>query len=117
MNVGSGKALLGLLVLAAVVACAPMPKPTATPGAAMADDFARMRYERAVQMRERWTGHLFADLVTEMGRSGESMTAPNSQGRTRSAVVFGVNDSRSGCIDAFVVINGEEPIIQNYYCR
>tara|TARA_R110001583_G_scaffold190040_1_gene353941 strand:+ start:1543 stop:1809 length:267 start_codon:yes stop_codon:yes gene_type:complete len=79
--------------------------------------FASFRQERELLMRERWTGRLYADLVAEMGWGGNSMTTPSAPGETRSAVTFGVNDPISGCVDSFVVINGDEPIINTYYCR
>ncbi len=79
--------------------------------------YANFRHDREVLMRSRWTGRLYVDLVADMGRDGVSMTTPDSSGQTSSAVIFGINDPISGCVDSFVVINGDEPIIEDYYCR
>lgn len=81
------------------------------------DYYAKFRHDREELMRARWTGRLYVDLVAEMGREGVSMTMPSGGGQTNSAVIFGINDPVSGCVDSFVVLNGDEPIIENYYCR
>ncbi len=106
---GWGFKVVAMAVLS--VGCAQLPVPEAS------GSFASVRQEREAQMRARWAGHLYAELVAEMGREGASMTTPNAQGEPRSAVIFGVNDPLSGCVDSFVVINGDEPLIGNYYCR
>lgn len=107
----TGWGLKAVAVATLSMGCAEVPAPE------LADSFASVRQEREAQMRERWAGRLYADLVAEMGRTGESMTVPSKRGETRSAVVFGINDPLSGCVDSFVVINGDEPIIGDYYCR
>lgn len=94
-----------------LMSCTWVPKPETT------DSFASARQSREAQMRERWEGHLYAELVKEMGRTGKSMSVPNKWGESRSVIVFGINDPLSGCIDSFGVINGNEPIIDNYSCR
>ncbi|MEH6472386.1 MAG: hypothetical protein V7752_14145 [Halopseudomonas sp.] len=116
MNRGSIARLTALTLIVSVVlvwaeGCAPVSQTEKT------DFYSSFRHDRELEMRERWAGRLYADLVAEMGHEGESMTTPNSQGRTSSAVVFGVNDPISGCVDSFIIINGEEPIIDNYFCR
>ena len=100
-----------MLATALVVACAPVPLPEAS------DSHTSARQLRQLQMRERWSGCLYVELVEEMGYSGESMTTPSISGMTHSAVTFGVNDSTSGCLDSFVIINGDEPLIDTYHCR
>ena len=94
-----------------LMSCSWIPKPGTT------DSFASARQGREAQMRERWEGRLYAELVKEMGRTGESMTVISKRGETRSVIIFGINDPLSGCIDSFGVINGDEPIIDSYSCR
>ncbi|MBC8210613.1 MAG: hypothetical protein H8E21_06050 [Gammaproteobacteria bacterium] len=94
-----------------LMSCSWIPKPETM------DSFTSARQSREAQMRERWEGHLYAELVKEMGRTGNSMTVPSKRGENRSLIIFGINDPISRCIDSFGVINGDEPIIDSYSCR
>lgn len=108
--------LTGWILMVATMAtllmsCTWVPKPETT------DSSASARQAREAQMRERWEGRLYAELVKEMGRTGKSMTVPSKWGDIRSVIIFGINDPLSGCIDSFGVINGDEPMIDSYSCR
>lgn len=71
---------------------------------------------REAAMRERWTDKPYRELVKDRGRQGLVLDIPRYGWPPSSAVVYGV-DSASGCIDAFLVIHGKEPIIKDYFCR
>lgn len=67
-------------------------------------------------MRKRWIDKPYRELVKHMGREGRIMDIPRYGWPPSSAVVFGFNEA-TGCIDAFFVLHGEEPMIKDYFCR
>jgi hypothetical protein len=71
---------------------------------------------REAAMRKRWADKPYRELVKERGHEGLVMDIPRYGWPPSSAVVFGIDDA-SGCVDAFLVVHGKEPLIKDYFCR
>ncbi len=99
-----------LLGLNAVTGCAPL-EPLEEDGKPV---FNTSSHEQG--MRKQWADKPYRELVKHMGREGVVMDIPRYGWPASSAVVYGV-DSATGCVDAFLVLHGEEPLIKDYFCR
>lgn len=67
-------------------------------------------------MRKQWADKPYRELVKHMGRKGYVMDIPRYGWPASSAVVYGVN-AATGCVDAFLVLHGKEPMVKDYFCR
>jgi len=101
-------AALVMAGFASLTGCAPYPLDTAA--------VAATESGREAAMRKRWADKPYRELVKEMGREGLVMDIPRYGWPPSSAVVFGIDDA-SGCVDAFLVVHGKEPLIKDYFCR
>lgn len=103
-------ALMGAVLLLAT-ACAVAPDSTPVPAPSPA---ARMLREDA--MNARWQNHTLAELVRERGTPRATMTIPGG-GNPEGFITVYEKDPVSGCVDAFALVYGIEPVIRHYYCR
>jgi hypothetical protein len=84
------------------------------PSANMADNGVRLRREAG--MNERWQNRSFSELVSAMGQPLLVMAIPGEGNPPGFAVVYS-QETASGCIDAFALFHGRDPIIRIYHCR
>jgi hypothetical protein len=70
--------------------------------------------ERA--MNERWRMRHYSDLLQTLGTPKRVMAIPGGGNPPSFAVVYGL-DPATGCIDAFAVTSGENPVVRDYHCR
>ena len=110
---GISRSLATIIVSTAALmsGCVPMPQEADAAFKAAASQAGRER-----TMREHWVDKPYRELVQYMGREGLVMDIPRYGWPPSSAVGFGVDDV-SGCVDAFLVIHGKEPLIKDYFCR
>lgn len=99
--------LLAALVLATSCAVAPGGPPALSPS-------ARAVHEQA--MNARWQNHTLAELVRDRGTPRDTMTIPGG-GNPAGFITVYERDPQTGCVDAFALAYGPEPVIRNYYCR
>ena len=67
-------------------------------------------------MNEQWQNHRYSELVAALGTPTMVMNIPGGGNPPGFAVVFG-RDPATGCIDAFAMMYGTDPIVRTYYCR
>ena len=82
---------------------------------------ARMPQEqREFNLQAAWSGRSYEALVQAFGPPELIMDVPGFRQLRTSAVLYGVRDSASQCIDAFTVVVDSrtgEHIVTNYFCR
>ncbi|HEX6364135.1 MAG TPA: hypothetical protein VFZ93_14355 [Albitalea sp.] len=71
---------------------------------------------REAVMNEQWQNHRYSELVAALGTPTMVMNIPGGGNPPGFAVVFG-RDPATGCIDAFAMMYGTDPIVRTYYCR
>jgi hypothetical protein len=81
---------------------------------AMPDPVLRATREQA--MNARWQNHTLSELVRERGEPRDTMNIPGG-GNPPGFITVYERDPVSGCVDAFALGYGPEPVIRNYYCR
>lgn len=93
--------------------CAGMPaaKPDSRNAAAQARDLREQR------MQSSWVGHPYEDLIRAFGAPGMIMNIPAYRPWKASVVVYEGQQDNAGCVDAFVVEHGGQPVIYDYFCR
>jgi hypothetical protein len=96
-------------VVLACSACTTAPDAKPTP-----QREARVAHEEA--MNARWQNHTLAELVRVRGAPRDTMTIPGG-GNPGGFITVYEKDPESGCVDAFALMYGPEPVIRNYYCR
>jgi hypothetical protein len=74
------------------------------------------RLMRETVMNETWQRRRYADLVEKMGKPKRLMTIPGGGNPPSFVADYGL-DPATGCIDAFAITHGENPIVRDYYCR
>lgn len=67
-------------------------------------------------MNARWQGRTLAELVRVRGEPRDTMSIPGG-GDPPGLISVYERDPASGCVDAFALVYGPEPVIRNYYCR
>lgn len=98
-----------------LVACnAVQKRPSDAKKSVLSSAYARQAHERAMQSK--WEGKPMKELVAAMGEPQMIMSIPRYGWPPSAAVVFGV-DQATGCVDAFLVVAGEENKVYNYFCR
>ncbi|MEH6826406.1 MAG: hypothetical protein V7629_21165 [Motiliproteus sp.] len=102
---------LAVLMLGLMSGCAATPEELAAYKAAMPGGQGQEQV-----MRKRWMDKPYRELVAHMGREGLVMDIPRYGWPPSSAVVYGYNEA-TGCVDSFLVMHGEEPMIKDYFCR
>jgi hypothetical protein len=76
--------------------------------------------QREFNLQTTWSGRSYEALVQAFGPPELIMDVPGFRQLRTSAVVYGVRDSASQCIDAFtVVVDGRtgQYVVTNYFCR
>ena len=76
--------------------------------------------QRELSLQSAWSGRSYEALVQAFGQPELIMDVPGFRQLRTSAVVYGVRDSTSQCIDAFtVVVDGRtgQHVVTNYFCR
>ena len=69
-------------------------------------------------MHRAWVGRASSELVADLGRPVAMLGMPGADRIPPSLIlVYAKADSPGGCIDAFVVLLGENGPIWNYFCR
>ena len=116
-----GRAAWGVMVLA----CAALAGGCATEraqrdlqarNAAYGLTLVRDLHERSMQ--QAWVGRPRSELVADLGRPVALLGMPGSDRIPPSLIlVYTKPDSPGGCIDAFVVLQGEQGQVWNYFCR
>lgn len=74
------------------------------------------RAAREHEMNARWKNHTLAELVRVRGEPRDTMSIPGG-GNPPGFISVYERDPASGCVDAFALVYGPEPVIRNYYCR
>ena len=68
-------------------------------------------------MHERWAGRDYQELIAELGPPVYEMTIPRYGWPNSRALLYGT-DEESGCVDAFLIVKGDERTwVEDYYCR
>ncbi|HEY0825450.1 MAG TPA: hypothetical protein VGD76_16805, partial [Ramlibacter sp.] len=80
------------------------------PGSALA------RAEREATMNSRWRNRPLSELVRTLGKPMLTMDIPGG-GTPPGFVVVYRPDAATGCIDAFAVTLGRDPVVRLYQCR
>ena len=88
--------------------------PEGTPAPERTSGVTRATREQA--MNARWQNHTLAELVRVRGAPRETMTIPGG-GNPPGFIGVYERDPESGCVDAFALMEGPEPVIRSYYCR
>ncbi|WP_210396183.1 hypothetical protein [Motiliproteus sediminis] len=72
---------------------------------------------REKAMHARWAGRDYKELIAELGKPIYEMTIPRYGWPNSSALLYGL-DEGSGCIDAFLIVKGDDRTwVEDYYCR
>ncbi|HEY5718733.1 MAG TPA: hypothetical protein VIS52_09580, partial [Motiliproteus sp.] len=58
-------------------------------------------------MHDRWAGRDYNELIAELGPPVHEMTIPRYGWPNSSALLYGL-DAKSGCVDAFLIVKGED---------
>ena len=74
------------------------------------------RMQRELAMNLQWQNRSFSELKAALGQPVLVMHIPGGGNPPGFAAVYGV-DPVSGCIDAFALLYGNDPIVRVYYCR
>ena len=111
------RAAAALALLLALAACAqgeihriPRPHPTLGNAANLP------RSQREAEMNRQWQNQPLAALMDAYGRPKLVMNIPGGGMPPSFAVVYGT-DPTTGCIDAFAVSAGSQPVVRIYHCR
>ncbi len=88
----------------------------AVPPERLASPDGPTRAAREQEMNDRWRNHTLAELVRARGEPRDTMTIPGG-GNPPGFISVYERDPVSGCVDAFALVYGPEPVIRNYYCR
>lgn len=75
---------------------------------------SRDQRERAMKLS--WNGRPYRELVQAYGAPRLVMNIP-ARPSSFSVVVFERLDSTTDCIDAFTVVQGTLPVVNDYFCR
>lgn len=74
------------------------------------------RQERETDMNRQWQNKSLAELTDALGRPKMVLAIPGGGMPPSYVVVYGPDPS-SGCIDAFAVNLGGDPVVRIYHCR
>ena len=112
------RSILLLACLALVCGCAEILREARTTEqqTAIDRDGAWLRHGREAAMNQRWQNHYYSELVAELGTPARLMSIPGGGNPPGFVAVF-EKDRASGCIDAFALMYGADPIIRIYHCR
>jgi len=114
------RAVRSILLLAclALVGCAEILREarTADQQTVLNRESARLRHGREAEMNQRWQNHPYSELVAELGTPARVMSIPGGGNPPGFVAVF-EKDRATGCIDAFALMYGADPIIRIYHCR
>ena len=108
-----------LLALVALLAgCADFLREARTgdPQAALDREFAQLRLGREAAMNQRWQNHHYSELLAALGTPARVLNIPGGGNPPGFVAVFERNDA-SGCIDAFALMYGADPVVRVYHCR
>lgn len=72
---------------------------------------------REHQLASYWRGRTLDELKAVFGEPEMTMSIPRYGWPASYAAFYGVPDAETGCIDSFLIIDGEQPWVQNYFCR
>ena len=104
--------VLVVAVGSVVASCATQP---ATPRHRMPPLFSQQMLREKV-MNERWQDRSYVELVHTLGQPKRVMKIPGGGNPPSFAVVYGW-DPVTGCIDAFAISEGPDPVVRVYHCR
>ncbi len=71
-------------------------------------------------MQQIWRGRAYDVLLEAYGAPSFSMEIPGRADHHTFAVVYGIQDGLSRCIDAFTIIvdrNSKQRLVADYFCR
>lgn len=71
---------------------------------------------REFAMNQRWQYLPMSQLVAEWGEPKLLLNIPGGGNPPGFVAYYGL-DPASGCIDAFALVWGDDPLIRAYYCR
>ena len=74
------------------------------------------RQGREWEMNQQWQNRPLSDLEAAMGAPKLIMNIPGGGNPPGFVAVYG-RDPKSGCIDAFALVAGPDPMIRIYHCR
>ncbi|GAB3650283.1 hypothetical protein [Ramlibacter alkalitolerans] len=74
------------------------------------------RSQREAEMNRQWQNQPLAALMDAYGRPKLVINIPGGGMPPSFAVVYGT-DPTTGCIDAFAVSAGSQPVVRIYHCR
>ncbi|MES2129021.1 MAG: hypothetical protein V4463_17265 [Pseudomonadota bacterium] len=78
------------------------------------------RHQREIDLQHAWRGQPYEALLTAFGTPKMSMEIPGRHHDITFAVVNGMNDAASHCIDAFTVVidrSSRQRLVVDYFCR
>lgn len=74
------------------------------------------RAAREAELNLQWREHRYSELLAARGRPLWMLEIPGG-GNPPGFVVVYPKDSASGCVDAFALLYGPDPVIRLYQCR
>lgn len=74
------------------------------------------RFSRESDMNRQWRLRRLSELQRALGAPVRVMAIPGGGNPPGFAVVYG-RDPETGCIDAFALQEGDDPLITAYHCR
>ena len=77
---------------------------------------ASVRAQREALMNASWQQHRYEELVEALGKPKRVMSIPGGGNPPGFAVVYDL-DPATGCIDAFAISAGADPVVRIYHCR
>jgi len=100
-----------LLIVLGLQGCASVPEPEATA------EEPKTASGRESRMQELWAGRDYSELIAEMGKPVFELDIPRYGWPNSRALLYGL-DQESGCIDAFLIVKGDERTwVESYFCR
>ena len=91
----------------ALAACQSVPAPADPARAAIA--------AREAQLTDQWKSHRYSELIAARGRPLRLLDIPGG-GNPPGFVAVYPRDPASGCLDAFALVYGPDPLIRAYRC-
>jgi hypothetical protein len=105
-----------LALLALASGCAQVPaKPPPTDLRARFDSM-QSQDGRERTMNQYWQNRRYSELVATLGQPRMLLNIPGG-GNPPGFVAVYPRDSTTGCIDAFAMVYGSDPLVRGYYCR
>jgi len=67
-------------------------------------------------MNQYWQNRRYSELVATLGQPRMLLNIPGGGNPPGFVALYG-RDAASGCIDAFAMVYGSNPLVRVYYCR